>query len=88
MTACQIKAPMGWLFFIPIAWRISLFRGNAARYEGSANHLKSRAGCQKSCEIFESLLILKSEILNSLYDIPYIFGYKPVNSASRVPIDS
>ena len=27
-------------------------------------------------EIFESLLILKSEIFNSLYHIPHIFGYK------------
>ena len=41
-----------------------------ASAKGSATHLKSRIGCQKSCEIFESLLILKSEILHILYDIP------------------
>ena len=51
--------------------------------KGSAIHLKSHTGCQKSCEIFESLLILKSKIFYS-YDIPYIFGYKSVNPASRV----
>ena len=56
--------------------------------EGSATHLKSCTGCLKSCEIFESLLILKSEIFKILYDILYIFGYKFVNSASLVPINS
>ena len=33
-------------------------------------------------------LILKSEILNILYDIPYIFGYKSVNPASHVLINN
>ena len=56
--------------------------------EGSETHFKSRTGCQKFCEIFESLLIFKSEIFYNLYDIPYIYGYKSVNPASRVPIDS
>ena len=56
--------------------------------KGSATHLKSRTGCQKSCEIFESLLILKSEIFYNLYDIPYIYGYKCINLASWVLINS
>ena len=33
------------------------------KIEGSTTHLKSRTGYQKSCEIFESQLILKSEII-------------------------
>ena len=45
----------------------------------SETHLKSRTGCQKPCEIFESL-----KIFHSLYNIPYINGYKSVNLTSRV----
>ena len=30
VTACQIKAPMGLLFSIPITWRSSLLGGNQA----------------------------------------------------------
>ena len=37
-------------------------------------------------EILESLLILKSEIFNILYDISYTFVYKSINSASCVPM--
>ena len=33
------------------------------KIEGSATRLKSRTGYHKSCEIFESQVILKSEII-------------------------
>ena len=34
-------------------------------------------------EIFESLLVLKSEIFYRLYGIPYINGYKSINPANQ-----
>ena len=50
--------------------------------EGSATHLKSYTDSQKSCETLESLLILKSKILNIFNDILYNYFWLQIHKSS------